>query len=108
VFHDHAVQKKPIVAHPESSMPQPLFRGACASSITPFHPDGSLRIERLRSHIDWLISQRVDAISPLGSSGEFPAMECADRERMLPEAHRKTLANLLVNLGYEVHSEGIE
>ena len=67
-------------------MPKPLFRGVCASSITPFHPDGRLWIERLKPHIDWLIAERVDAISPLGSSGEFPAMECADRERMLAAA----------------------
>ena len=67
-------------------MPKPLFRGVCASSITPFHPDGSLWLERLKPHIDWLIAEQVDAISPLGSSGEFPAMECADRERMLAAA----------------------
>ncbi len=67
-------------------MPKPLFRGVCASSITPFHPDGRLWLERLKPHIDWLIQERVDAISPLGSSGEFPAMECADRERMLAAA----------------------
>ncbi|MFN9912176.1 MAG: dihydrodipicolinate synthase family protein, partial [Pirellulaceae bacterium] len=67
-------------------MPKPLFRGVCASSITPFRPDGTLWLERLKPHIDWLIAERVDAISPLGSSGEFPAMECADRERMLAAA----------------------
>ena len=55
-------------------MPKPLFRGVCASSITPFRPDGSLWLERLKPHIDWLISERVDAVSPLGSSGEFPAL----------------------------------
>jgi hypothetical protein len=31
-------------------MPKPLFRGVCAWSITPFHPDGSLWIERLKPH----------------------------------------------------------
>ena len=67
-------------------MPEPLFRGVCASSITPFRPDGSLWLERLKPHIDWLISERVDAISPLGSSGEFPALECSDRERLLATA----------------------
>ena len=67
-------------------MPKPLFRGVCASSVTPFHPDGSLWLERLKPHIDWLIAERVDAISPLGSSGEFPAMECEDRKRVLAAA----------------------
>lgn len=67
-------------------MPKPLFRGVCASSITPFHPDGALRLERLKPHIDWLIDEQVDAISPLGSSGEFTAMECDDRKRVLTAA----------------------
>ena len=67
-------------------MSQPPFRGVCASSVTPFHPDGSLWLERLQPHIDWLISESVDAISPLGSSGEFPALECRDRQRVLEAA----------------------
>jgi 4-hydroxy-tetrahydrodipicolinate synthase len=64
-------------------MPKPLFRGVCASSVTPFHSDGTLHLERLKPHIDWLIEENVNAISPLGSSGEFPAMECEDRKRAL-------------------------
>ena len=67
-------------------MSQPPFRGVCASSVTPFHPDGQLWLERLKPHIDWLIAERVDAISPLGSSGEFPALECEDRKRVLAAA----------------------
>ena len=54
-------------------MGKPLFRGVCASSVTPFHPAGSLWLERLQPHIDWLIGEGANAISPLGSSGEFPA-----------------------------------
>jgi dihydrodipicolinate synthase/N-acetylneuraminate lyase len=141
-------------------MPKPLFRGVCASSITPFHPDGRLWLERLKPHIDWLIQERVDAISPLGSSGEFPAMECAIESDLprarelwnklaplmrlqfqayhskgegahwfstmkaalnmigpavgdpqppvlpLPASHRKTLVELLKNLGYQVNDQG--
>ncbi len=64
-------------------MAKPLFRGVCASSITPFHDDGSLRREWLKPHIDWLIEEGVDAISPLGSSGEFTAMECDVRRQVL-------------------------
>ena len=67
-------------------MAKPMFRGVCASSITPFKSDGSLWLERLKPHLDWLISERVNAISPLGSSGEFVAMECEDRKRVLAAA----------------------
>ena len=64
-------------------MTKSLFRGVCASTITPFNPDGSLALERLPAHIGWIINEGADAISPLGSSGEFPAMEVSDRKRVL-------------------------
>lgn len=48
----------------ELPVPKPLFRGVCGSSITHFHPDGSLWLARLKPHIDRLIAERVDAISP--------------------------------------------
>lgn len=67
-------------------MAKPLFRGVCASSVTPFRQDGSLFLERLGPHLDWLIGERVDAISPLGSSGEFVALECEDRKKVLASA----------------------
>ena len=65
---------------------KPLFRGVCASSVTPFKADGGLDLERLKPHIDWLIAEGVDAISPLGSSGEFAGMEVDDRKRVLEAA----------------------
>ena len=74
------------MSHPETTNPgkhSPLFRGVCASSVTPFHADGGLALERLKPHIDWLIAEGVNAISPLGSSGEFAGMETDDRKRVL-------------------------
>jgi len=67
-------------------MGKPLFEGICASTITPFGPDGTLRLERLKPHIDWVIKDGVQAISPLGSSGEFAALEVKDRKRVLDAA----------------------
>lgn len=66
-----------------SQLSKPLFRGVCASSITPFKADGTFALERLKPHIDWLIAEGVAAISPLGSSGEFAGMEMEDRKRVL-------------------------
>jgi 4-hydroxy-tetrahydrodipicolinate synthase len=77
------------MSHPEATTPgkhKPLFRGVCASSITPFHEDGTLALGRLKPHIDWLIREGVHAISPLGSSGEFAGMESDDRKRVLEAA----------------------
>ena len=48
-------------------MAKPMFRGVCASTITPFDGKGGLRLDRLKAHIDWIIDDGADAISPLGS-----------------------------------------
>jgi 4-hydroxy-tetrahydrodipicolinate synthase len=64
-------------------MTKPLFRGVCASTVTPFDHDGSLRLDRLPAHVDWIIRDGAHALSPLGSSGEFPALETGDRKRVL-------------------------
>ena len=56
--------------------------------MTPFAKDGSLQIDRLKPHIDWLIGEGVAGLSPLGSSGEFTALEIDQRKRLLEEVIR--------------------
>lgn len=63
-----------------------LFRGICASNVTPFAADGSLNLKQIKPHIDWLIAEGVNAIAPLGSSGEFAGLELDDRRRVLEAA----------------------
>jgi 4-hydroxy-tetrahydrodipicolinate synthase len=82
------------MSNPDTVTPakhKPLFRGVCASSITPFNADGTFALARLKPHIDWLIDEGVSAISPLGSSGEFAGMESDDRKRVM-EASIETCA----------------
>jgi 4-hydroxy-tetrahydrodipicolinate synthase len=71
---------------PDQKTGRGLPHGIVASSVTPFGPDGRVALDRVRLHIDWLIEQGVDGISPLGSSGEFAALELADRKRVLEAA----------------------
>lgn len=67
-------------------MPRPLFRGVCASTVTPFNAAGELALEHLPAHIDWIIEQGANALSPLGSSGEFASLEVDQRKRVLEAA----------------------
>jgi 4-hydroxy-tetrahydrodipicolinate synthase len=60
-----------------------LPAGTVASAVTPFTHDGALQLDRLKPHIDWLIGEGVQGLSPLGSSGEFVALELDDRKRVL-------------------------
>jgi dihydrodipicolinate synthase/N-acetylneuraminate lyase len=62
--------------------------GIVASSVTPFSKDGSIHLERLKPHIDWLIGEGVAGLSPLGSSGEFTALEIDQRKRLLEDVIR--------------------
>lgn len=62
---------------------KPLPGGIVASSVTPFTKDGDVDFSRVHLHIDWLIEQGVAGVSPLGSSGEFPALDYADRQRVI-------------------------
>jgi dihydrodipicolinate synthase/N-acetylneuraminate lyase len=67
-------------------MAKPMFRGICASTVTPFDEHGDLQLDLLPAHIDWILAEGANAISPLGSSGEFSAMEMDDRRRVLEAA----------------------
>ena len=69
----------------EMSLDHALPPGIIASSVTPFSSDGSIQVERLKPHIDWLITEGVTGISPLGSSGEFTALEIEERKHLLEE-----------------------
>jgi len=71
---------------PDVKQSRRLPHGIVASSITPFGDDGDIAFDKVRLHIDWLLEQGVDGISPLGSSGEFTALEIADRQRLLEAA----------------------
>lgn len=64
------------MSNPDTVTPakhKPLFRGVCASSITPFNADGTFALARLKPHIDWLIAEGVSAISRLVVQESSPA-----------------------------------
>lgn len=63
-----------------------LPRGIVASSVTPFNSDGSVNYSQIPAHIDWLISEGVNGLSPLGSSGEFFGIEVDERKKVLEAA----------------------
>jgi 4-hydroxy-tetrahydrodipicolinate synthase len=65
------------------SAPGPLPAGIVASSVTPFSAEGQIDLELLKPHIDWLIAEGANGLSPLGSSGEFCVLEIEERKRVL-------------------------
>lgn len=59
------------------------LKGVIVPMVTPFHEDGSLDEEGLRKLTKWLIKQGVDALFPMGGTGEWPKLSYDERKRII-------------------------
>lgn len=59
------------------------LKGICVVMVTPFQKDEQVDYGALRSNIDWYIEQGVHGVIPLGSTGEFVALEDDERKKVL-------------------------
>lgn len=59
------------------------FEGVYCVLVTPFKEDESLDEERMRAHIDRVISGGVDGITVGGSTGEFASLSEEEREALI-------------------------
>jgi 4-hydroxy-tetrahydrodipicolinate synthase len=57
-----------------------MFRGAITALITPFK-NGALDEAALQSLVDWQITQGVQGLVPVGTTGESPTLSHAEHER---------------------------
>ena len=83
-----------------------LPHGVDASSVTPFARDGSIDFAKIGPYVDWLIAEGVAGISPLGSSGEFFALESADRKRVVEATLEATAGRVATMVGTHHYSTG--
>lgn len=75
--------------------------------VTPFHPDESLDLPRLRSHIDYLLGHGVHGIFVLGTTGEFYALDESEKQAVVAAAvaHVGRRAPVFVGTGAETTRE---
>lgn len=59
------------------------FKGVFTALITPFHADGTLNEEGLRSLIRRQINHGIDGILLLGTTGESPTLTTKERKRII-------------------------
>ncbi|MFQ6055859.1 MAG: 4-hydroxy-tetrahydrodipicolinate synthase [Methanosarcinales archaeon] len=59
------------------------FEGVYAPIPTPFHSNGEINYEVLKSHIQYLISEKLNGIVALGTSGEFPMLTFEERKKVV-------------------------
>jgi 4-hydroxy-tetrahydrodipicolinate synthase len=58
-------------------------RGVVVAVVTPFRDDESLDETRLQDHLSFLLDAGVDAVMPLGGSGEYVNLSMAERKRVI-------------------------
>lgn len=59
------------------------FRGLGVAMVTPFTRDGAVDEPRLRRLVDWLIESGVDALLPVGSTGEGATLTHEEHRRVI-------------------------
>ena len=59
-----------------------MFRGAITALITPFK-NGALDEAALQSLVDWQISEGINGLVPVGTTGESPTLSHAEHERVV-------------------------
>src|SRR5436309_300238 len=59
------------------------LHGIIPPLVTPMHADESLDLEGLRRHIDWLLGHRVHGLFVLGTTGEFYALDDAEKQAVV-------------------------
>ena len=59
------------------------FRGAWTALVTPMTESGEINYEGFRELIEFQLSQGIDGILPLGTTGETPTLEESEEEKLL-------------------------
>ena len=75
------------------------MRGLYTAIVTPFLSDEKIDIEGFRSNIQYQISEGVDGIVVLGTTGESPTLNHAEREILIRAAVQETRGQIKVLVG---------
>jgi 4-hydroxy-tetrahydrodipicolinate synthase len=62
---------------------QPKFQGTATAIITPFQKDGSIDEVALRKFVDFQIKGGVEALVPVGTTGENPTLSPDEQKRVI-------------------------
>jgi 4-hydroxy-tetrahydrodipicolinate synthase len=62
---------------------QTKFRGTATAIVTPFKKDGSIDEAALRRFVDFQISGGVEALVPVGTTGENPTLNAKEQKRVI-------------------------
>jgi len=75
------------------------FRGAFTALITPMHNSGEVDYEGFRRLIEFQITEGIDGIVPLGTTGETPTLEENEEYRLIEIAVKTAKGKIPVIIG---------
>ncbi|MEW5720453.1 MAG: 4-hydroxy-tetrahydrodipicolinate synthase [Chloroflexota bacterium] len=84
-----------------------LFRGVATALITPFLPNGEVDCAGLKHNVAFQIENGIQALVPLGTTGETPTLDEKEREavmRVVVEAVRASRKDIPVIMGAGANS----
>ena len=67
-------------------MRKPVFRGAATALVTPFTPTGEVNYEKLSELLEFQISQGIDGVVILGTTGESPTVPTDEHIEVVAKA----------------------
>ncbi len=86
------------------------FQGTGTAIVTPFKKDGSLDEAALRKLVDYQIQGGVEALIPVGTTGESPSLSHSEHERVfeIVKEHAKGKAKIFGGTGSNSTQTAIE
>lgn len=80
-----------------------ILQGAMTAMVTPFK-DGRLDEDRLKENIEFQIAQGIDALVPVGTTGESPTLDLAEHKRVIELTVQETRRRVPVIAGTGANS----
>jgi 4-hydroxy-tetrahydrodipicolinate synthase len=78
---------------------QTIFQGTATAIITPFKKDGSIDEVALRHFVDFQIAGGVEALVPLGTTGEYSTLNQKEQQRVIEIVIEQTKGRVKIFAG---------
>jgi 4-hydroxy-tetrahydrodipicolinate synthase len=75
------------------------FRGTATALVTPFRQDGTIDEAALRRLVDFQIRGGIDALVPVGTTGENPTLNAEEQARVIEAVIDQTRGRVMVFAG---------
>jgi len=76
-----------------------MFKGTITALVTPFTQEGELDEQSFRRLVDWQIAENIDALVPVGTTGESPVLSHEEHKRVTAMCIEQTKGRVPVIAG---------